>query len=733
MRGLSLRAQGYIVLMALAAVGATVWAAHHPASGVTEIGLGLGLTCAAALAQAFEVHMPNNKAYNATLAFLLAAALLVGPLCVVLVAVAPFAVEQLRRPKQIHIQVFNASTHILAALAAGGVYSWFRGSWPPAHGVADTGIVLIGAACALLTLLAINHVTLALVLSWARGVPPRESGLFGVEGLLTDATLLALGVVVAALWTAGHSLVLFALVPFALLQRALYFPELTRASRTDPKTGLINSAYFTELADEELRRAARFGHSVAVVVADLDLLRNINNAYGHLAGDVVLKGVADILREEVREYDVVARFGGEEFALLLPDAEAEEAQQVAERIRGRVARQGFEVATSVTPITATLSLGVAVLGAHGNTLKELMHAADLAVYRAKIEGRDRVRAARSEDSAGTAPATNARPAAPMARVLDPTAAPTSAAPEPAPVAAQPAARVSAPSDRTRRATWPLTMTTVIAALMATPAALWLSPHASLALLVFPLLALVAELSGESVYASSFVSLSAIPILAAAAAGRPAAALLAACVSGLAGSMSRHRRIEQVVFNTATFTLSAAIAALVRLAVLPGHGAFHPAQLPRLGLAMALATAAYSLVDNGLVSLVVARDEGRSAWRVFRDDLAWLVPHYAVFGVISMLLGAAWETYSFFGLIIFLLPPALVRSRSGSTSRARPAMSRNYAASPMICNCPTQPWSKATSPWKKRSRRSGNATSRRPVPWRARSTRGTRRPVVTSSE
>jgi diguanylate cyclase (GGDEF)-like protein len=655
MRGLPLRAQAYIVVMALGALAAAVWAASHAVTGGSEVALGLGLACAAALAQAFEVHMPSNKAYNATLAFLLAASLLVGPFPTVLVAATPFIVEQIRRPKQMYIQIFNVSTHVIAALAAAGVYAVFRGHWASQGG----GISLVGAACALATLLAVNHTTLVVVLWWARGVRPRDSGLFGIEGLLTDATLLALGVVVAALYTANHSLVLFALVPFALLQRALYFPELTRASRTDPKTGLINSAYFAELAEEELRRAARFGHPVAVVVADLDLLRNINNAYGHLAGDIVLKGVADILKEEVREYDVVARFGGEEFALLLPNADIEEAHQVAERIRGRVARERYDVATSLTPIPATLSLGVSVRTVHGETLKELMHAADLAVYRAKMEGRDRVRLARTDEGADTAPGTFTKPVSPITRVLDPAVA----APVPEQRPAEPPVRRERPSLATtvrRRATWPLTGFAVIAACLAAPAAVWVSPGLSWAILVFPLLALAAELSGESVYGSSFVSLSAVPILAAAAAGQSAAAVLAAVVSGLAGSVSRHRRVEQVVFNTATFALSAAIASLVRGLLVSDHSAFHSGELPLLALVMELATIAYWLVDNGLVSLVVARDEGRSPWRVLKDDLAWLLPHYAVFGVMSTLLGAAWEAYALFGLATFLLPPVLVR-------------------------------------------------------------------------
>src|SRR5207302_4687028 len=184
-----------------------------------------------------------------------------------------------------------------------------------------------------------------------------------------------------------------------------------QASRTDPKTGLANATWFLEQSEHELQRAVRLETTLSVLVADLDLLRNINNAYGHLAGDVVLKGVADVLRTEVRSYDIASRFGGEEFALLLPVADVEEALALAERIRGRVGRERFAIPTSVEPISATVSVGVATLGEHGTTIKELLHAADLALYRAKVEGRDRVRVANTDNDASVAPAAVAALAA----------------------------------------------------------------------------------------------------------------------------------------------------------------------------------------------------------------------------------------------------------------------------------------------------------------------------------
>ena len=674
MRGLSLRARAYICLVALGAVWATVDAGRAVAPGWDEVALIATLAVAASLAQVFEVRTPNNKAYVATIAFLVAAAILVGPLGCVVVSVAPFAVEQLRRPKASYIQVFNASSHILCTLAASYAFDVVSGSpYGLAHRLDGSRGALLGSLAALVAFLVVNHVSLVLVLWWARGVQPRESGLLGVEGNLTDGALLALGVVVAALWSASPALVLFALVPFALLQRALYFPELRHASRTDPKTGLLNSAYFTEVAEDEIRRTVRTGQPLAVLVADLDLLRNINNAYGHLAGDVVLKGVADVLREEVREYDLVSRFGGEEFAILLPSADAEEARQVAERIRGRVARERFDVSTSVTPISATLSIGLATYGEHGLGLKALMHAADLAVYRAKIEGRDRVRIASPEDDASTAPggvATHSpvariltaaaplapRPVGPATVVSTETLDPVEATPV---VDLTPSAVESDSAARPSRPTWPLTLATAVAALLAAPWVLANAGRPTAALLVFPLLALLAELPAESIYGSSFVSLSAVPILAAATAGRPAAAIAAAFVAAAAGSAAARARFEQFVFNAANLTLCASAAYAIRWALL-GTGLPSPARLPAVLAAMLLATVAYFILDNGLVSVVVGRDEGRRPYVVFRRELAWLFPHFVVFGVFGTLLGVSWEAYGYYGLLAFLLPPLMAR-------------------------------------------------------------------------
>src|SRR5207244_12256161 len=172
----------------------------------------------------------------------------------------------------------------------------------------------------------------------------------------------------------------FALTPLFLIPRSLSVPALQAEARVDPKTGLFNARHFAAALSEEIGRAQRFERPMSLIMADLDLLRDINNSYGHLAGDAVLKGSAEVFRAELRHYAVPARFGGEEFSILLPETPPEQASEIAERIRRAVAEREFEVETAAEPIRATVSLGVAGFPEDGADANELIHQADLAVY-----------------------------------------------------------------------------------------------------------------------------------------------------------------------------------------------------------------------------------------------------------------------------------------------------------------------------------------------------------------
>jgi len=175
---------------------------------------------------------------------------------------------------------------------------------------------------------------------------------------------------------------------------------LRNQSIRDALTGLYNRRYMEETLDRELRRAERKERTLGLIVVDVDHFKHYNDALGHEAGDTLLRGLSDFFQTQVRREDVVCRFGGEEFTLILPEASLEIAKTRAEQLRDRV-RQ-IRVEHRGLPLeTVTLSLGVAVYPQHGANAEELFRAADAALYRAKAGGRDRVEIAGTAVPAAT--------------------------------------------------------------------------------------------------------------------------------------------------------------------------------------------------------------------------------------------------------------------------------------------------------------------------------------------
>ncbi len=178
--------------------------------------------------------------------------------------------------------------------------------------------------------------------------------------------------------------------------------RLREALRTqsikDPLTGLYNRRYLEEMLDREIRRAVRAEQALGLLMLDLDHFKKFNDTYGHDAGDTVLRESGTFLAKSIRAEDIVCRFGGEEFVIILPTANLGAACARAERIRSKlreltVLHQGQSLGM------VTVSVGVAALPEHGTSPKELLEAADAALYRAKREGRDRVAAAEARVTA----------------------------------------------------------------------------------------------------------------------------------------------------------------------------------------------------------------------------------------------------------------------------------------------------------------------------------------------
>ncbi len=195
------------------------------------------------------------------------------------------------------------------------------------------------------------------------------------EAVLSDGDLITIGEI------------LLKFISHASLE-ARYHEEVYQLATHDPLTDLYNRRHFSEQVDTEIARALRHGRPLCLCMIDVDLFKPVNDRYGHIAGDGVLKQMASILRSQVRREDVAARIGGEEFAVLLPETGIDGAREFAEQFRGAVAGTLFHPGGAAQHIT--VSVGVAEVRPDRGDRSRLMRAADAALYRAKDEGRNRV-------------------------------------------------------------------------------------------------------------------------------------------------------------------------------------------------------------------------------------------------------------------------------------------------------------------------------------------------------
>lgn len=175
--------------------------------------------------------------------------------------------------------------------------------------------------------------------------------------------------------------------------------ELRRLATTDSLTGILNRRRFTEVAAQEMHRARRLHHPLALIMLDIDWFKRVNDTFGHAAGDKIIQSVARACAEELREIDIVGRLGGEEFAVLLPELGSPRVLEVAERLRRRI--EGLHVAVDERNVVRyTCSLGVADLQDGDPSSDALLIRADAALYRAKRDGRNCVRTASDLGSGG---------------------------------------------------------------------------------------------------------------------------------------------------------------------------------------------------------------------------------------------------------------------------------------------------------------------------------------------
>jgi diguanylate cyclase (GGDEF)-like protein len=378
--GLSSQAQTYL-LTTMAAAGAAAALTSLLAHGRidwTELAI---ILAAGAVAHAFAVKTPGNQVFHSGLAFAVAAAVLLPPQGIVLVCIAQHVTDWVRQRYPWYIQSFNIANYTLSALGAWAVHDALAGLGPMSS--PSLGRVLAASAGGA-TFVLVNHAMLAPMLKLARGHSIESSGLFAIDGVLTDLVLAAIGITVALALATEPAAALIAALPLVVLHRVLAVPNLRAQALRDHKTGLLNARGIDERANEELARARRFGRPLSLLMIDIDNLRSINNRYGHLAGDAVLVAVADSFNASMRDYDLCARFGGDEFVIVLPETPADQAVEIAERVKAAVGRTTLRQDDSDLPIG--ISIGVATLGRQDQTLADLMRRADTGTYVSKAAG-----------------------------------------------------------------------------------------------------------------------------------------------------------------------------------------------------------------------------------------------------------------------------------------------------------------------------------------------------------
>jgi diguanylate cyclase (GGDEF)-like protein len=375
-----------VYLYGMYAIGMATLAWHLTKNEYATPGILVVLCLLASLALIFKVEGATNRTHY-TFSFLIYGFTfaLGGTSAAILVIAVSNLVEWIWNRPLWFIQLFNSACYILLMQAAGFVYHLIN---PTNTLTSWQAVVAIVVSMAFFDLL--NHLAVGIVLWLARSENFKKSGVFDSFPLMLDLALLYFGAILAFSWKYNHLTLVLSLVPIYLSYGSLRVPALERQTEIDSKTGLFNHKYFKLQFENELSRANRFDRPLAVIMADLDLLRNINNSYGHLAGDEVLMGVAKVLKQSVGEYGLVARFGGEEFAILLPETTLVDAYARAENIRKTIEETEFIIPTNIDSLRATMSFGIAGREGSNQKLEDIIHNADAALYRSKLNGRNQV-------------------------------------------------------------------------------------------------------------------------------------------------------------------------------------------------------------------------------------------------------------------------------------------------------------------------------------------------------
>lgn len=303
-----------------------------------------------------------------------------------------------RRRAPVHRKVFSLATVVLACASSCAVLTAIHpGHAEPFATALDGPLGLAAVLAAGLLYRLVNYGLVVLVLLATNPDQPARKALGRAGDQLMIAGAVCLGTGFAVVAVARPWLTPLLIVTVLALHSGLLLPQFRDASRTDAKTGLYAPTFWAELASDELDRARRLDGRLGVLLLDLDHFKRVNDRHGHLAGDEVLRAVAVAIRSAVREDDLVGRYGGEEFAVVLPGLGADDVYLAAERVRDAVARLRVPTrdldGTERVVAGLTASVGASAFPEHGPDHTSLLLAADAALYQAKNAGRDCTRVA----------------------------------------------------------------------------------------------------------------------------------------------------------------------------------------------------------------------------------------------------------------------------------------------------------------------------------------------------
>jgi diguanylate cyclase (GGDEF)-like protein len=356
----------------------------------------LGCALVSVAATPRNAYLKSGMVRDFITAWVLPVAILLPPVYAMVMPIPIYALTHWRSPPQgvIYRRVFSAAA---ISLAYGGAALLFR-VFPASFAGASIGTgahaltwTVAVAACEIVggrghQFLIVGAIKLSDPSVKLRGL------LLNREALQGDFAEFDLGILITVVVAVNPVLAIFAVPTVLLARRFIMHAQLLVQSRIDSKTGLLNASTWESEAIIELARAVRTRSPLSIALVDIDHFKAVNDSYGHLVGDKALRAVTDALRSHLRAYDLAGRFGGEEFALLLPHAREIDAINVAERLRAHIASMAIPVDDndeSAGHVRLTISVGVAALDGSSRELADMMAAADAALYYAKETGRNK--------------------------------------------------------------------------------------------------------------------------------------------------------------------------------------------------------------------------------------------------------------------------------------------------------------------------------------------------------